>query len=92
MHHYVSPFLRKTKQIKSKNQQQKNQLFIFIYVSVLPVCICIYVCSMCMSGASGGQRRMSDPLKSKLWVCVSYHVDAISNLGALQEQQLEPPL
>jgi hypothetical protein len=37
-------------------------------------CLLAYLCTTCMSGALGGQKKMSDLLELKLWPIVSYHV------------------
>lgn len=45
-------------------------------------CLHVHICTMCMLGTSGGQKRASDPLMLELKMVVSHH-----GSGFLQGQQ-----
>lgn len=40
------------------------------------VCLrmCVHVCTACVSGVLGSQKRASDALEVELWMVVSHHV------------------
>ena len=59
--------------LASTEIKKKKDLKNFMYMNV---CLYVYMCTRCMDGALGGQKRTSDPLVLELQVVVSYPVDS----------------
>lgn len=53
-----------------------NFLKRFYFYVYMCECLAVYVCTVCMTGASGGQMRTLDPLELELWKVVSPQVGA----------------
>ena len=65
---------------------------ICLYVHVCFVCMCIWVSTMCVLGACGGQKRVSDSLELELDTVLSHHVMLAIELGTpAREATAIPP-
>lgn len=51
---------------------KKYLFYYFMYVGALPACVCL--CTTCVPGVLGGQKKTLDPLRLPLWTVVGYHV------------------
>lgn len=49
---------------------------LYLYVFYIYIYICLQLCIIYVSGVSGGQRRVLDPLELELWTVVNHYVNA----------------
>ena len=49
-------------------------IYIFYFTIMMVLCLHKCLCTICASGASRGQKKVSDPLDPELLMVVSHHV------------------
>jgi hypothetical protein len=70
-----------------KKKRTKTKIIICVF-ACLPVCMYVCMCTVCVSGASGAQERILDPLELEAQTVGSYHVGAGKQIWLLCRRML----